>query len=436
MSAADAGDGPSFRGVLRRVGRAVGVLLAAVTAVVVAAITFVLVAAWTTSVPTGALLALLLLAGSCYALTWLLGRKLSRRSRRLLAGGTTVAVVATVTLLAAATVFRPAAHPYVAASPTAATRYWDLPNGTRIAYTRTAAAATAPAGRSPVVFLHGGPGVPGEPGGAVLSGPDGLPQAGFDVYVYDQAGSGLSTRRDDARDYTVQRHVDDLEAIRRQIGADKMILIGHSWGSTLAAAYVATHPDRVEKVVYEAPGGLTGEIAPLAPGADERRTPRQRQIEAALISPRVITAFLLGGRNPEAARQLMPDREADGLNSALFPASPSPVCDPAAEVPTPPGTGFWTNVATNNSLRSWDPRPALRTNRTPALVIRPECDYISWETTRSYREAMPQATLVYLRDAGHVVQLDKPAELLDIVRAFLLDRPLPLPAYTGQEPPR
>ena len=72
-----------------------------------------------------------------------------------------------------------------------------------------------------------------------------LAQRGFDVYVYDQTGSGLSARLNDPRAYTVARHVADLEAIRQTIGAARMILIGDSWGATLAANYIAAHPDRV-----------------------------------------------------------------------------------------------------------------------------------------------------------------------------------------------
>jgi hypothetical protein len=55
---------------------------------------------------------------------------------------------------------------------------------------------------------------------------------GFRVYLYDQVGSGLSSRLR-VRDYTLERDVADLEAIRQQIGADRLILIGHSWGDHL-----------------------------------------------------------------------------------------------------------------------------------------------------------------------------------------------------------
>lgn len=111
-----------------------------------------------------------------------------------------------------------------------------------------------------MIWLHGGPGYPaGMPG---YGGAPGIPplnaltQEGFDVYYYDQLGGGLSTRLDNPSEYTVDRHVADLEAIRKEIGAEKVMLIGLSWGGVLAENYMLAHPGRVEKVVFESPGPM------------------------------------------------------------------------------------------------------------------------------------------------------------------------------------
>ena len=89
------------------------------------------------------------------------------------------------------------------------------------------------------------------------------------MYLFDQAGSGLSDRLP-AADYTVERFVADIEAIRQQIGTERLILIGHSWGGTLVAHYAAAHPDRVAKVGYG--------IGRLPRGNFSERTPRQREV--------------------------------------------------------------------------------------------------------------------------------------------------------------
>jgi len=82
-----------------------------------------------------------------------------------------------------------------------------------------------------------------------------------------------------------------------------------------------------------------------------------------------------------------------------------------------------------------DPRPALRTVRTPALVLKGSCDYLPWALTREYRDTLPNAALVYLPGAGHQAYQEQPEPYLAAVRAFLLGTQLPVPPYTGQEPP-
>jgi proline iminopeptidase len=58
-----------------------------------------------------------------------------------------------------------------------------------------------------------------------------LASDGFYVYVYDQVGRGRSSRLADPRGYTMERDVSDLEAIREEIGAERTVLIGHSYGA-------------------------------------------------------------------------------------------------------------------------------------------------------------------------------------------------------------
>src|SRR5690606_37284009 len=110
---------------------------------------------------------------------------------------------------------------------------------------------------TPIIMLHDGPGMPilpefaaGEPGPL-----DFAASLGFDVYYYDQRGAGLSDRLDlrHTTPYTVAQHVQDIEAIRTAIAAERVILAGHGWGATLAINYMKAHPERVAKVLLLAP---------------------------------------------------------------------------------------------------------------------------------------------------------------------------------------
>ena len=73
----------------------------------------------------------------------------------------------------------------------------------------------------------------------------------------------------------------------------------------------------------------------------------------------------------------------------------------------------------------------------PVLILRGGCDYMRWEVAYQYRTVFPHSTLLYAADAGHAFGYDQPRIYASAVQAFLLDRPLPVPAYEGSiAPPR
>jgi len=67
------------------------------------------------------------------------------------------------------------------------------------------------------------------------------------VHRFDQRGCGGS---DDAPEYTFARYIADLEALRRHWGHDDWVVVGHSFGATLALAYAAANPGRTRAVGY------------------------------------------------------------------------------------------------------------------------------------------------------------------------------------------
>ncbi|MGW4380144.1 alpha/beta fold hydrolase [Kitasatospora sp. NPDC004531] len=323
------------------------------------------------------------------------------------------------------------------AAPGKADAYWELPTGSRLAHHLTPARGTARP--EPVVRLHGGPGTPGEAADGL---DEELSRAGYQVYAYDQLGTGDSPRPADLSGYTVQRQVDDLEAIRQQLGAQRLVLIGASWGGTLAAEYLAAHPDHVARVVFTSPGALwTPEYTEDQAGRLwDRLTPDQRRRidELGGNGLRVPLGTALLALDPAQAHALLPDDQADALFRQLLAISGSAAtCHPGSNAELPVKTpGFYANqlIAEDLAHRP-DPRPALRTVNVPALVLRGECDYKHWEVTREYRDTLPGAQLLYVPGAGHAIAVDRPAEYRAAVLAFLTGAPLPSAPYTGEEDP-
>jgi proline iminopeptidase len=70
------------------------------------------------------------------------------------------------------------------------TRYWQLPTDSRIAYSEIDPPPGMAVNPNPIVFIHGGPGVRQAPFDQAIYGS--LSKEGFRVFLYDQAGSGLS----------------------------------------------------------------------------------------------------------------------------------------------------------------------------------------------------------------------------------------------------
>lgn len=102
---------------------------------------------------------------------------------------------------------------------------------------------TAERGRGdPLVLCHGGPGL-----WDYLDDVAVLLRDAARVIRWDQRGCGRSERRGR---YTVARFVADLDAVRRHAGADRVALLGHSWGAFLALRYALEHPDRVTRLIY------------------------------------------------------------------------------------------------------------------------------------------------------------------------------------------
>ena len=357
-----------------------------------------------------------------------------RRRRVRLVGFAAAALAGVVVFVATALV--PVSDPRLAPTPVAGQRFWQLETGSRIAYVHRP--AHGPRRSAPVVFLHGGPGIADLAGDTTAFTP--LTSDGYDLWVYDQVGTGRSSRLSDPRGYTITRGVADLEAIRQRIGADRLILLGHSYGAQVAAAYLATHPTRVAKVIFSSPG-------PLAPALDDgsqaqvrRRLPLDQKLRlyALLARPRMLLAWTLLQVNPTAAHAFAGDAEMDARNDRVYNASRAGThCADLGPGPVLHGLGFYAfQFPQSAAARPWpDPRPALAHLDTPALILKGSCDYLSWASGIHYRQALPNARLVYLQHAGHNAYQDQPAAFLAVVRAFLAGRPLPIPPRTQDTVP-
>jgi proline iminopeptidase len=97
----------------------------------------------------------------------------------------------------------------------------------------------------PVIVLHGGPGGRSTPVLRRLFDP-----GKYRVIQFDQRGAGRSRPFGEWRDNTTQALIEDINRLRDHLGVEgPAVILGLSWGTTLALAYGQAHPDNVSGLV-------------------------------------------------------------------------------------------------------------------------------------------------------------------------------------------
>ena len=137
-------------------------------------------------------------------------------------------------------------------------------------------------GTKPAIVLHGGPGSGCSPWHRTLFDP-----SAYRVVLFDQRNCGRSRPHASEPDVDLSTNttghlIEDIERLREHLGIDRWLVLGGSWGSTLAMAYAETHTDRVTEMVLwgvttgrrsETDWLFRGGVAPLVPEEWERARP-------------------------------------------------------------------------------------------------------------------------------------------------------------------
>jgi proline iminopeptidase len=244
--------------------------------------------------------------------------------------------------------------------------------------------------------------------------------------LFDEIGCGRSDRLANIRDYTVDRHKRDLEAVVQQIGASKVILIGQSWGAILAVLYAADNPESVAGMIVTGPGPIIPvhpELARVAPPDSlHLHEPyySNRQGNELANNIRTRTMALMAAK---FGVKLASDNEADDFAAYLnHLVNRSTVADTSHIRSSIPGVGagFYDQIMTVQSFSSTpDPRPKLKNSTILILVMKGQYDNQKWGFTHEYMDLFPRHRLVVFPNAGHCISCEQQEQYLAAIRSFL-----------------
>jgi proline iminopeptidase len=253
----------------------------------------------------------------------------------------------------------------------------------------------------PVVAIHGGPGHSSDSFGGSL---DPLADE-YRVIYYDQRGSGHSQIKPDPRQYTVDLLVEELETLRREvIGAERVILVGHSAGGAIAQRYAIAHAEHVEKLV------LVSSI-PANNGIGNR-------LLWDVFSPAL---FVLGGGIPPQDAE-----EADAWFGQLMVETSVPRLFDPSRRSLLEGSGYLSFATWREASRSMageDLREGLAQLETQSLVVYGEADSgaTGVDVATALCQALPRCRLVAFEASGHWPFLEEPERFIQVIREFLAE---------------
>lgn len=270
-------------------------------------------------------------------------------------------------------------------------------------------------GRDTLIAIHGGPGMDQES----FRGDFAPLTAKHVVIFYDQRGGGRSTLPTDTTQLTSTVAIADLDAVRAHFGITKATLIAHSYGPLLAASYALAHPDHVARLV------LMGPVPPYRADFWDRfaKNSAQRMDSAQRAQVGAANRRLMAATNSDSIRAAC--RDLWRVNLVPRVADPSYVqtrikSDLCSS--DPQGIQFGLRIANRvimNSYGNWDLRPALRSLTVPVLILHGQAEAIPMDMVEAWATSLPNARLVQVAGAAHMLYAEQPDRVWTEVEQFL-----------------
>ncbi len=259
---------------------------------------------------------------------------------------------------------------------------------------------------TPVVLLSGGPGIEVD---YMVPFAEFLPASYRRIFV-EQRGTGRSQPPElNAETMTLALVVEDLEALRVQLGQEKLFLAGHSWGGMLAMAYAAAHPDRVERLILVGSGGPTNEFR--AWFGDNIRV-RMRPEEVAAMEYWAASAERGAGPDKvalEISRAMTPSYFFDRKNAPAF-----------LDGYRDGSLHSQVNGLLSNDMRQqYDLVPGLRSLACRVLIVQGRQDPIGDLTADQIHRAITGSDLRMIEKCGHFPWLEQPDRFRRVIAEFL-----------------
>ncbi len=268
--------------------------------------------------------------------------------------------------------------------------------------------------RIKILLLHGGPAMTHEYMECFESF---FPKEGFEFYEYDQLGSYYSDQPTDSSLWVTERFVEEVEQVRKAIGADStnFYVLGNSWGGILAMEYALKYQDNlkgmiVANMVASAPeyGKYADEV--LSKQMDPKVLAEVKSIEAKgdFGNPRYMELLIPNFYNEHLCRlQEWPDafnRTMKHANGEIYTMMQGP-----------------SEFGISGRLKNWDIKDRLKEIKVPTLMVGAKHDTMDPKAMEEQSKMVQKGRYLYCPDGSHLAMWDDQQVFMTGVIQFIKD---------------
>lgn len=260
----------------------------------------------------------------------------------------------------------------------------------------------------PALFVHGGPGA-----GCEVDDRRWFDPQHYRIVLFDQRGAGRSRPQGGLVANTTDDLVRDIESLRERLHIERWLLLGGSWGATLALAYAQAHPGRARALVLR--GVFTATAAERCWLYGEHATELLRSVAAELHSGDAATEQA-AARTWHRWEQALMDHELSSVAAEIQCA----LRDPAAELSAARiGVHYAQHGYFLREAQLFAHAPRLRA--VPGVIVQGAQDRVtSGAAAHMLKRAWPGSRLQLLAEAGHASRHPQMARALIAATDFFV----------------
>ncbi|MBC7540184.1 MAG: proline iminopeptidase-family hydrolase [Bacteriovorax sp.] len=265
--------------------------------------------------------------------------------------------------------------------------------------------------KTPIIFLHGGP---GSTHNYFLN----LKSLAKDreIYMYDQIGGGQSSDTG-IKHWTIDTFVEELKTLVKAWKLDNYILMGASWGTTLALEYFLAanknEKKRIEKIIFQSPLFSTSDWEKDANRLIKELPKKSRKIinychEIEATDSKVYQKTVLEYYLKHVLRN----------KKLLF----------APRKPNINGDKIYAHMwgpsefKATGTLKKYERASQLKKLKLPVLLVCGQYDEATPETVKKYHKMIKGSqfkVIKVIKEASHCISLERPKDLIKVIKTFI-----------------